>query len=54
MHLENRKLLPRFIGPYEVVERVGEAAYKPNFPVGMRLHNVFHVSLVAKYYADDT
>jgi hypothetical protein len=49
-----RKLLPRFIGPFEVLQRVGEVAYKLNLPAEMRLHNVFHVSLLAKYDADGT
>ena len=49
-----RKLLPRFIGPYGVVQRVGEFAYKLNLPAKMRLHKVLHVSLLAKYDADGT
>ena len=49
-----RKLLPRFIGPFVVTQRVGEVAYKLSLPAEMRLHNVFHVSLLAKYDADGT
>ena len=33
---------------------MGEVAYKLNLPAEIRLHNVFHVSLLAKYDADST
>ena len=49
-----RKLLPRYIGPFEVLQRVGEVAYKLALPEHMRVHNVFHVSLLARYTAEGT
>ena len=47
------KLSPRYIGPYEIIERVGEVAYKLELPEELsRIHNVFHVSMLRKYIAD--
>ncbi|XP_060209835.1 uncharacterized protein LOC132636820 [Lycium barbarum] len=47
------KLSPRFIGPYEVLERVGPVAYKLALPPELdRIHNVFHVSMLRRYRSD--
>uniref|UniRef100_A0A2N9EHF1 Integrase catalytic domain-containing protein n=1 Tax=Fagus sylvatica TaxID=28930 RepID=A0A2N9EHF1_FAGSY len=47
------KLSPRFIGPFEVLERVGEVAYRLALPPMLAgVHNVFHVSMLRKYVPD--
>nr|XP_028964633.1 uncharacterized protein LOC114827127 [Malus domestica] len=47
------KLSPRYIGPYQIVERVGEVAYRPALPPELaRVHNVFHVSMLRRYVSD--
>ncbi|XP_019158300.1 PREDICTED: uncharacterized protein LOC109155023 [Ipomoea nil] len=47
------KLSPRFIGPYEILERVGILAYRFALPMELeRVHNVFHVSQLKKYIHD--
>ncbi|KAK8999839.1 hypothetical protein V6N11_065331 [Hibiscus sabdariffa] len=47
------KLSPRFIGPYEIVERVGHVAYRLRLPSELsRIHDVFHVSMLHKYRSD--
>ena len=44
------KLLPRFVGPFEILERVGTAAYRLALPPNMPgVHEVFHVSMLRKY-----
>ena len=40
----NRKLLPKWIGPFEVVQVVGPVAYKLKMNPGWTVHPVFHVS----------
>nr|XP_048329345.1 uncharacterized protein LOC125422322 [Ziziphus jujuba var. spinosa] len=47
------KLSPRYIGPYEITERIGPVAYRLALPEELaRVHNVFHVSMLRKYIAD--
>ncbi|XP_037492052.1 uncharacterized protein LOC119369595 [Jatropha curcas] len=47
------KLSPRFIGPYEIIERVGPLAYRLALPPDLdRIHNVFHVSMLRRYRSD--
>ncbi|GAV81566.1 Chromo domain-containing protein [Cephalotus follicularis] len=47
------KLTPRFIGPFEILERVGPVAYRLALPLSLAdVHNVFHVSILRKYHPD--
>ena len=47
---KNGKLSPRFIGPYEVIEKVGPVAYRLALPSDLeKIHNVFHVSMLRRY-----
>ena len=49
------KLSPRFIGPYEILERIGSVAYRLALPLELaKLHNVFHVSMLQKYRFDES
>ena len=49
------KLSPRFIGPYEVLERIGLVAYRLALPLELaKLHDVFHVSMLMRYHSDES
>ena len=47
------KLSPRFIGPFEILERIGTVAYRLALPPSMSgVHEVFHISMLRKYTPD--
>ncbi|KAJ8750147.1 hypothetical protein K2173_014062 [Erythroxylum novogranatense] len=47
------KLSPRYVGPYEILERIGPLAYRLALPPELsQIHNVFHVSMLRRYRSD--
>jgi len=50
LKFKNRKLLPRWVGPFRVLERIGGQAYRIALPHKYsRLHDVFPVQLLEPY-----
>nr|GFC48713.1 putative reverse transcriptase domain-containing protein [Tanacetum cinerariifolium] len=48
------KLNPIYVGPFNVLERVRDVAYKLDLPEELsRVHNTFHVSNLKKCHADE-
>ena len=46
---KKEKLAPRYIGPFEILERVGMVAYRLALPLNLsQVHLVFHVSMLMR------
>ena len=49
------KQSPRYIGPFEIIERIGKVAYKLALcPELSSIHNVFHIYMLKKYVPDSS
>ena len=51
--VKHRKLSPRYIGPFEVLEKIGAVAYRLTLSPDLSMvHPMFHVSMLWKYIPD--
>ena len=47
------KLVPRYIGPFEILDKVGTVAYRLALPPSLLgVHEVFHIPMLRKYTPD--
>ena len=47
-------MAPHYCGPFEILSRIGQVAYQLALPPNLRVHNVFHISVLKKYVHDAT
>nr|GEV85984.1 putative reverse transcriptase domain-containing protein [Tanacetum cinerariifolium] len=51
---KRKKLNPRYIGPFQIIERIGPVAYRLELPQELsKVHNMFHICNLKKCLSDD-
>ena len=48
----SRKLTSKFLGPFLIIAKLSDVVYHLKLPKTLRIHNVFHISLLEKYQND--
>ena len=46
------KLAKRYYGPFQILSRINETAYRLKLPANWHIHNAFHISLLKPFKGD--
>ena len=48
------KLAPTYRVPFKILSRMGQVAYQLDLPPNLKVHNIFHISVLKRYVHDAT
>lgn len=48
----SKKLTSKYLGPYPIISKLSDVVYRLKLPPTLKIHDVFHVSLLEKYCVD--
>jgi len=49
----SKKLTSKFMGPFKIIKKISTTAYRLELPETLRIHPVFHISLLKPYYPNE-